>query len=120
MFGNKVLIELKRKLQEIYTNKPWEPIKEGVGVESLPNSIYSKWDEDGKMTFYTSKKINSGEIVSPLYVNHWVNYLGLHIQYDQNPNCQLVGDDLIAVTDIMPDEILTIPGDVYDDIHHGG
>jgi hypothetical protein len=28
MFGNKVLIELKRHMQEIYTGKPWEPTKE--------------------------------------------------------------------------------------------
>lgn len=27
MFGNKVLVELKRHLQEIYTGKPWEPTK---------------------------------------------------------------------------------------------
>ena len=30
MFGNKVLVELKRSLQEIYDGKPWHPVKEGV------------------------------------------------------------------------------------------
>jgi len=31
MFGNKVLVEMKRKLQEIYSGKPWEPVKESMG-----------------------------------------------------------------------------------------
>ena len=128
MFGNKVLVELKRKLQEIYTGKEWHPIKEDLKLldNNLENTtkdnkygVYKGVKDINKCAYYTNQEIPINTVICPMYVNNSVTEFGLHIKPHNNPNCQLVGNNLVTCQQINANDELTIPHEVYDKIHHG-
>jgi len=120
MFGNKVLIELKRKLYEIYAGKPWKPVKENmikksdeeVVLETI-TEIYRDYNDDGIDTYFTNKAFKTGETICSIKSGNELNIFGQHFKASTNPNCKLMDNFIIAIRDIEKGEEITISEDDY-------
>lgn len=120
MFGNKVLIELKRKLYEIYAGKPWKPVKENmikksdeeVVLETI-TEIYRDYNDDGIDTYFTNKAFKTGETICSIKSGNELNIFGQHFKASTNPNCKLMDNFIIAIRDIEKCEEITISEDDY-------
>lgn len=108
MFGNKVLVELKRELQEIYEGKPWHPVKEAIEipysdniiVESTSQVYLAKNNDDNPSIFAKREHLKNNVICS-------TNTLaGHYLKYSNNPNCTVIDGNIVALKDIKKHEEL--------------
>ena len=120
MFGNKVLIELKRKLYEIYSGKPWKPVQENM-IEKTDDEIlletvteiYRDRNINGDLTYYTKKNISKGDTICSIRNGNKLSIFGEYIKSSKNPNCKLIDNFIISIREINIGEELTISESDY-------
>lgn len=118
MFGNKVLVELKRKLYEIYTGKPWKPVTESFVIDDKTEEelllesvtdIYREKNINDEQSYYANKEFKSGTTICPIELNGKPSIVWTYIKSSKNPNCYIKDGLLITSKDIKGKEELTIP-----------